>query len=191
MNKLAKYCQIILTVWRLIKECNPNQIHDEKNIYFVVYQMNSLGSWFKSQDYQINVSCNIIVPRRHEPTPTSLYQTKANESIITGKIILFSGTSLIAYSKLLSSIFHRWTKDQQGGVAIPTHFFKVITRCSRNMKLSLDIAGCSPGNLEALAFVFPHSEEKVCMVWKADGYATCVFYLFRRRALKSDLLIQL
>lgn len=58
----------------------------------------------------------------------------------------------------------RWTKNQKGGVAIPTHFYKIIIRCIKNDTLSYNISGCNGGSLEALSFVFPHNEERSCRV---------------------------
>ena len=75
---------------------------------------------------------------------------------------------LSLYRKLLLiklfSYFLSWTGLRGNSSAIPTHFYKIVTRCNTTVKTSDNVKGCI-GKLESLAFVFPHNQEPVCMVW--------------------------
>ncbi|XP_065059538.1 venom phosphodiesterase CdcPDE-like isoform X2 [Rhopilema esculentum] len=57
----------------------------------------------------------------------------------------------------------RWTHDKKNGVAIPTHFYKIIVRCDVSNTTESATPGCG-GTLKAMSFVFPHNEEKGCQV---------------------------
>ncbi|EDO27521.1 predicted protein [Nematostella vectensis] len=75
----------------------------------------------------------------------------------------------------------RWIKDDRPNtVAIPTHFYKIITRCNVNKTSLYEVPGCS-GRLEVISFILPHRSEYHCQ------YRTDKEYLLDHSASVRDV----
>ncbi|XP_048584755.1 venom phosphodiesterase isoform X2 [Nematostella vectensis] len=75
----------------------------------------------------------------------------------------------------------RWIKDDRPNtVAVPTHFYKIITRCNVNKTSLYEVPGCS-GRLEVISFILPHRSEYHCQ------YRTDKEYLLDHSASVRDV----
>ena len=59
---------------------------------------------------------------------------------------------------MLLIIYYRWIGGS-GHAAVPTHFYKILSRCSNSSATS--ISDCSIDNLETLTFLFEHVDSGV------------------------------
>lgn len=81
--------------------------------------------------------------------------------IITGSIFDSNGNGFRDEDMEINS----WVGQKGNSPAIPTHFYKIVTRCNTTVKASQSVNGCR-GKLESLAFVFPHTQEPACQLHK-------------------------
>lgn len=56
-----------------------------------------------------------------------------------------------------------WLKNTTGTVAIPTHFYKIITRCDGSKTPYYETPNCQ-GRLDVISFILPHSAKSICKV---------------------------
>ena len=71
-------------------------------------------------------------------------------------------TNLIATIQRTTFIFHfRRLKNKSEGVAIPTHFYKMLMKCNTPSQMTVD--KCMD-NLDVLLLVLPHNKENRCKV---------------------------
>ena len=59
--------------------------------------------------------------------------------------------------------FSSWLKDTPGTVAIPTHFYKIITRCDESKPPFYEVPDCR-GRLDVISFILPHVHRGRCKV---------------------------
>lgn len=61
----------------------------------------------------------------------------------------------------------RWLKNISSGVAIPSHYYKILIKCNSSSQIPID--KCME-NLDVLVFILPHSEEPICRLRSPKEY---------------------
>ncbi|XP_057300015.1 ectonucleotide pyrophosphatase/phosphodiesterase family member 3-like [Hydractinia symbiolongicarpus] len=60
----------------------------------------------------------------------------------------------------------RWLHNTTGDVPIPTHYYKILAKCNNASK---PVTDCNK-EIDTLAFIVPHNEEKMCSLWSVSEY---------------------
>ena len=58
---------------------------------------------------------------------------------------------------------HSWLHNVKGTVAIPTHYYKIVTRCLTNEKPYHQVRDCN-GRLDVISIILPHVDTVLCKV---------------------------
>lgn len=68
----------------------------------------------------------------------------------------------------------RWLHNTIGDVPIPTHYFKILAKCHNASK---PVTDCNK-EIDTLAFIVPHNEEKMCSV---SSFVVCLYQRYKLR----------